>query len=73
MNRDDLPFEDENTVSEESETSSTPSGDTIAPSVVDGVLLYVQAHYDPLEPPQRASILRAAEDSLHPYRLRLGV
>lgn len=49
------------------------SEDPVAPDVVEGVLLLVQASFNATTPDEVAGYRRAAEVKLHPYRLHLGV
>lgn len=66
MNRDSLPVDDVCTDDE----VSTDDQDEIRPSVVQGVLLLVQAQYDPGVADASRT---AAETLLFPYRCGIGV
>lgn len=57
-----------------SSSEEVPSSeDPVAPDVVDGVLLLVQASFNATTPAEVEGYRRAAEVKLHPYRLCIGV
>lgn len=57
-----------------SSSEEVPSSeDPVAPDVIEGVLLLVQASFNATTPEEFAGYRQAAEVKLHPYRLHLGV
>jgi hypothetical protein len=73
LNRSHLPTLPQDYPTSEGEEEEPSSDDPVAPSVIEGVCLLVQAGYDAPTAAEMLALREVAHHKLQPYRVGLGV